>query len=143
MDNIIDSWIQDVVGQETQNAFHVNKNAKRTPLAGVIDNITPTQTRSAGTADFSVTGTQVFLNQCQSNGTGDWPFVTSTTGTGPIVVLNFSTTQRAGYSPHQRWTTGILVDSSTAPNAPSQTPGVPYRDRGTAGSGQDCTSSWR
>ena len=142
MDNIIDSWIQDVVGQETQNAFNVNKNAKRITLDRVIDNITTTQTRSAGTADFSVTGTQVLLNQCQSNGTGDWPFVTSTTGTGPIVVLNFSTTQSAGYSPHQRWTTGILVDSSTAPNAPSQTPGVAYRDRGTAGSGQGWTSGW-
>src|SRR5262249_11910397 len=56
MDNIIDSWIKDVVGQETQNAFNVNKNAKRVTLDHVIDNITATQTRSAGTGDFSVTG---------------------------------------------------------------------------------------
>ncbi|HXN21805.1 MAG TPA: hypothetical protein VOA41_03565 [Candidatus Dormibacteraeota bacterium] len=80
MDSVTDSWVQDVVGQETQNAFNVNKNAKRITLHQFINNVSVTQTRAAGTADFSIAGTQVFVNTCQSNGTGDWPLVTASTG---------------------------------------------------------------
>jgi len=142
MDNIIDGWIQDVVGQETQNAFDININAKQVTEDHVINNVTTTQTRSAGTADFSINGTEVFVNQCQSNGTGDWPLITAAMGTGPAAVLNFSTTQQAGISPHQRWYTGLLADSSSLPNAPSGTPGIAYRDRGNFGSGQGWTVGW-
>ena len=142
MDSIIDSWMEDVVGQETQNAFNVNNKAKRITLDNVINNVSTTQTRSAGTADFAMTGTEVFVNNCQSNGTGDWPLITQATGTGPIAALNFSSTQHAGISPHQRWTTGLLADNATIPNAPQGTPGIAYRNRGTAGSGQGWTTAW-
>src|SRR5712692_6143461 len=142
MDNIINAWMLDLVGQETQNAFDVNINAKQVTVDHVINNVSTTQTRSAGTADFSLTGTQVLVNKCQSNGTGDWPLVTSAMGTGPAAALNFTSTQAAGISPHQRWYTGLLADSSSLPNAPSQTPGIGYRDRGNAGSGQGWTVGW-
>lgn len=142
MDSVIDAWMKDVVGQETQNAFNVNKNGKRVTLDQVINNVSVTQTNPAATADFSITGTQVFVNKCQSNGTGDWPLVTSSTGTGPIAVLNFFSTQRAGVSPHQRWTTGLLTDNAVIPNATSGAPGIAYRNRGTAGSGHGWTIGW-
>src|SRR5262249_37987382 len=142
VDSIIDSWMEDVIGQETQNAFNVNNKAKRITLDNVINNVSTTQTRSAGTADFAITGTEVFVNNCQSNGTGDWPLVTQATGAGPIAVLNFSSTQHAGISRHQRWTTGVLADNASIPNAPQSTPGIAYRNRGTAGSGQGWTTAW-
>ena len=28
MDNVLDAWVKDVVGQETQNAWNVNKNSR-------------------------------------------------------------------------------------------------------------------
>ena len=142
LDAVMDGWVSDVVGQETQNAFNISNTSKRITFDHVINNVTTTQTRSAGTADFDVTGTEVLVNWCQSNGTGDWPIVTAAEGTGPIVVLNFSSTQKAGISPHQRWTTGILADSDSFPNAPSGTQGVAFRNRGTAGSGQGWTTGW-
>jgi hypothetical protein len=142
MDRVIDSWAQDCVGQETQNAWNVNKNARRITLDHVINMISTAQTRAAGTGDFSVTGTEVLVNKSQSNGTGDWPFITAATGTGPIVFLNCTSTQAAGISPHQRWTTGILADGCSLPNAPQGTPGIAWRNRGTAGSGQGWTSGW-
>jgi hypothetical protein len=142
MSAVIDGWVSDVVGQETQNAFNISNTSKRITFDHVINNVTTTQTRSAGTADFDVTGTEVLVNWCQSNGTGDWPIVTAAEGTGPIVVLNFYSTQKAGISPHQRWTTGILADSDSFPNAPSGTSGVAFRNRGTAGSGQGWTTGW-
>ena len=142
MNAVEDGWVTDVVGQETQNAFNISNNGKRITFDHVINNVTTTQTRSAGTADFDVTGTEVLVNWCESNGTGDWPIVTAAEGTGPIVVLNFSSTQKAGISPHQRWTTGILADSDSFPNALSGTQGVAFRNRGTSGSGQGWASGW-
>jgi hypothetical protein len=142
MDNLIDGWISDVVGQETQNAFDINTNAKQVTEDHVINAVTTTQTRSAGTADFSINGSEVFVNQCQSNGTGDWPIIAAAMGTGPATALNFTSTQAAGISPHQRWYTGLLADNSSFPNAPQQTPGVGYRNRGNAGSGQGWTVGW-
>jgi hypothetical protein len=142
MNAVKDGWVSDVVGQETQNAFNISNTSKRITFDHVINNVSTTQTRSAGTADFDVTGTEVLVNWCQSNGTGDWPIVTAAEGTGPIVILNFYSTQSAGISPHQRWTTGVLADSDSLPNAPSGTPGIAFRNRGTAGSGQGWTTGW-
>jgi hypothetical protein len=107
----------------------------------VINNVSVPQTRAARTGDFGITGTEVLLDKCQSNGSGDWAIVTAAEGTGPIVVLNFSGTQTSGISPHQRWTTGVLTDSSSFPNAGNK-PGVSYSNRGTDGSGHGWTTGW-
>jgi len=142
MENIIDSWVCNVIGQETQSSFNVSKTAKRITLDMVINNNSTAQHNSAPKADFSVTGTQILINRCQSNGTGSWPIVTSSTGTGPIVVLSFSSSQKLGFSPHQRWTTGILADNCTFPNAPVSGQGIAYRNRVSGGSGQGWACGW-
>jgi hypothetical protein len=142
MSAVKDGWVSDVVGQETQNAFNISSTSKRITFDHIINDVTTTQTRSAGTADFDVTGSEVLVSWCQSNGTGDWPILTAAEGTGPIVILNFYTTQKAGISPHQRWTTGVLADSDSLPNPPSGTQGIAFRNRGTAGSGQGWTTGW-
>jgi len=136
MDNIIDSWILDVVGQETMNAFEIGGRAKRITLDTVSNNISVPQTNSAAPTAFSVTGTQVLLNNCQANSLGVWPFVTGSTGTGPTVVLNFSTTENHPLEPHQRWYTGLLTDNGVLNS------GVSYINRRTAGSGHGWAIGW-
>jgi len=136
MDNIIDSWILDVVGQETMNAFEIGGRAKRITLDTVANNVSVPQTISAAPTAFSVTGTQVLLNNCQANSVGIWPFVTGSTGTGPTVVLNFSTTENHPLEPHQRWYTGLLTDNG------SLSSGVSYINRRTAGSGHGWAIGW-
>lgn len=136
MDALIDSWILDVVGQETMNAFSVNGKAKRVTLDSVINNVSITQTNSAAPTAFAVDGTQVLLNNCQANSRGIWPFVTESTGTGPAVVLNFSTTENHPLEPHQRWYTGLLTDNGIFNS------GVSYINRRTAGSGHGWASGW-
>ena len=142
MDDTIDSWVRDVAIQDGVNCVTVTANCKQLTLDQVVIRHTVPSTNAAGPADFAVTGTQILLNQCQSFGTGSWAFVTQSGGTGPIVALNFSSTQQSGISPHQRWTTGILADNCSLPNAPSQTQGIAYHNRGTAGSGQGWTTGW-
>jgi len=141
MQNAFNSWILDVVGQETQNAFTIDQNTRQVTLEKVINNLSTAQTAGAGSADFAVTGTQIFVDNCQSNGSGDWPLLTQSGGTGPIAVLNFSSTQHGGIGGHQRWTTGLLVDNATLPNAPSATPGIAFLNRGL-GVGQGWAMGW-
>jgi autotransporter-associated beta strand protein len=142
MNNLIDSWARDIVIQDGVNCFTLQKNTKRVTIDEVIITHTVPSTAAAGPSDFACTGTQVLFNKCQALGVGSWPFVTHTTGTGPIVVLNFLSSQHAGISPHQRWCTGVLADHCELPDAPSQTQGIAYRNRGTAGSGHGWTTGW-
>jgi hypothetical protein len=142
MNNLIDSWARDIVIQDGVNCFTLDKATKRVTLDHVVITHTVPSTNAAGPSDFACTGTQIFYNKCQTYGTGSWPFVTHVTGTGPIVILNFYSTQAAGISPHQRWCTGILSDNCSLPNAPAGTQGIAYRNRGTAGSGHGWTTGW-
>jgi len=141
MQNVLNGWIYDVVGQETQGAFVLNKNTRQITLEKVINNVSVVQTLSTPSADFAITGTQIFVDNCQSNGTGDWPFVTQSGGTGPIAVLNFSSTQNKGMGGHQRWTTGLLIDNATLSNAPEAAPGIVYENRGLS-EGQGWAMGW-
>ena len=141
MDRVIDSWVSDVQVQDTQNSFSVGGSAKRVTLDDVVVSHTIAHTGD-GMADFSVSATQALVNRCASNGAGSWPIVTQGEETGPIVVLNFTSDQPSGISPHQRWATGLLADSCQFPNSPKGTPGVAFWDRGTHGSGQGWTVGW-
>ena len=55
------------------------------------------------------------------SGKGVWPVVTQAGVTGPNVVLHFKSDE-AGVAPHQRWATGLLVDSSEFTTAPTAGP---------------------
>jgi hypothetical protein len=141
-DAIIDSWASDVVAQDTINGVFVNHGAKRLTLDRVSLPHTIAHTTAAGPEDFNGIGTQILFNQCVSDGQGSFPFSTMAEGTGPIVYLNCTSTQHAGVSPHMRWTTGILSDGLSIPNAPSGTQGISYRDRGVLGSGHGWTTGF-
>ncbi|HZI32698.1 MAG TPA: hypothetical protein VFF11_10170, partial [Candidatus Binatia bacterium] len=144
MDNVIDSWVRDVAIQDGANCVSLSKDCKRMTVDNVVITHTVVQTASAAPSDFATTGTQILLNQCHSYGTGSWPYVMHTTGTGPIVLLNCSSTQDRGVAPHQRWCTGILADNCQFPNAQSKDDkeGIAYGNHGTDGSGHGWTTGW-
>jgi hypothetical protein len=141
-DAVVDGWASDVLAQDTINGVFVNHGAKRLTLDQVSLTHTIPHTTAAGPEDFNGIGTQILFNKCVSNGQGSFPFSTMAEGTGPIVYLNCTSTQHAGVSPHMRWTTGILSDGLSVPNAPSGTQGISYRDRGVLGSGHGWTTGF-
>lgn len=141
MNAVIDGWAQDIAVEETQNGILVDSSAKQVTLDSISITHSVAHTGD-GPADFTVNGTQIFLNRCSSNGRGSWPFVTQARVTGPIVVLNFSSDQPSGISPHQRWATGLLADNCQLPNSPRATPGIAFSNRGTAGSGHGWDVGW-
>src|SRR5581483_2822610 len=142
MDNIIDSWLRDVTIQDGVNSLTVQTGAKRVTVDSVNIIRTVVISDAAPPADFTGNGTQILFNKCQSSGTGVWPFLTAGESTGPIVLLNFYSTENGGISPHQRWTTALLSDNCSLPNAPSGTQGISYRNRANHGSGQGWTTGW-
>ena len=70
-----------------------------------------------------------------------WPVVTQVGVTGPNVVLNFKSTT-AGIAPHQRWATGLLVDSSEFTGGTDRRPNIAFSNREYAGSGHGWSVGW-
>ncbi|HEY2516574.1 MAG TPA: hypothetical protein VGI39_37145, partial [Polyangiaceae bacterium] len=128
-----------------QNTLVVGTSAKRITIRDV--HVTHTVDHTGDRmADFGLSGTEVLVDRGSSNGTGEWPLLTQGEVSGPIVALNFSSSQQAGIGPHQRWAVGLLTDGATLPNAPNNSDGgatgISYSDRGNHGSGQGWAMGW-
>lgn len=146
MKETINSWMSDVYFQDTQNTVTISNDVKAVTMDQVVVNHTVTHTGDR-MADFGISGTEIFLNRCSSIGAvGEWPMVMQSRVTGPIVLLNFFSTQAAGIAPHQRWGTGMLADNASLPDAPKNpnggATGIAYQDRGNHGSGQGWAAGW-
>jgi hypothetical protein len=142
MGAVIDGWVQDVAIQDTENSVTLDGATKRITIDSVSVNHTIDFTFSAGPEDIGISGTQVFVNRPSVTGNlGVWPFVTQSRVTGPVVLLNCDSDYR-GFSPHQRWATGLLADGCQFPGGNSSAPGIAYSDRGTNGSGHGWDAGW-
>jgi hypothetical protein len=75
------------------------------------------------------------------SGKGIWPVVTQAGVTGPNVVLHFRS-EEAGVAPHQRWATGLLVDSSEFATGTERRPNIAFSNREHAGSGHGWSVGW-
>ena len=138
---VINAWARDIAIQDTQNSITLSNSVKQVTLDSVSVTHTITHSGSDAPADFSISGTQVLVNRCSVIGSGVWPVVTQSRVTGPVAVLNFIASER-GFSPHQRWATGLLCDGCQFPGATSGTPGIAYSNRGTDGSGHGWDAGW-
>jgi hypothetical protein len=145
IDAVEDSWLADLVFQDTQNTVTVGNAAKRVTIDAVHVNHTVPHTGDR-MADFGLSGTQILVNKSSSDGTGEWPLLTQGEVSGPIVALNFASSQAAGIGPHQRWAVGLLADNASLPQAPNNADGgatgISYSDRGNHGSGQGWAMGW-
>lgn len=142
MDAVIDAWIRDVFVQDTENTFTLTLATKQVTFDHVTVAHSIPFTLSAGPVDFAISGTQVLINKCAvTTNPGVWAYATHSRTTGPVVLLNSSSDSR-GFSPHQRWATGLLADSCQFPGGTSGTPGIAYSDRGNFGSGHGWDAGW-
>lgn len=140
VDKVINGWIRDVVCQEHQNTISIEKQVKQFTLYKVVTNNTTVQTNGAPAAFFGLTGTQILMEDCKSTGMGLWGVSSGSTGTGPIVVLNYTCDDR-GVTPHMRWTTGFLADGGVMTGG-SKDGNIRWENRRTAGSGHGWATAW-
>ena len=111
MSAVSDGWVRDVAVEDTQNTITLGSTVRRVTLENVHIRHTVPFTGAASPADIAISGTQILVHRSSVSGKRVWPIVTQDGVTGPNVVLNF-TSDEAGVAPHQRWATGLLVDSS-------------------------------
>ena len=137
---VVDAWLSDIFIQDGQNSCIIDRDAKRV----TVDSVVTTHTCGVlgNPANLSCTGSQILFNKCRELTTTSWAFVTGANGCGPIVVLNLYAEPTAGISPHQRWTTGVLADNCSLPNAPQGAPGIAFWNRGLLGGGQGWCTGW-
>jgi hypothetical protein len=141
MSAVTDGWVRDVVAEETQNTITIGHNVRRVTLDNVHIRHTVPFTGAASPADIAISGTQILVHRSSVTGKGVWPIVTQQGVTGPNVVLDFMSDQ-AGIAPHQRWATGLLVDSSVLRNGTERRPNIAFSNREYAGSGHGWSVGW-
>lgn len=140
MDAVEDSWARDLDIQETQNGIVIGEGAKHLTLTNISITHSAPHSSTPAPADFALQGTQILLDRCRVTGEGTWPVITRSEATGPLVILNF-TADHGGVAPHQRWTTGLLVDGGKFPGGTEHKPGVAFANR-ASGSGQGWSVGW-
>ena len=132
-----DSWVRNVAMIDTTEGIRVDFNSERITLIRVDVEQSKTVTSSARPFDFAINGTQVLVDR--ATGTGDKVtfFATEPRQQGPVVILNSVFHGDGNLEPHQRWSTGLLVDNCSVPDG-----GIHLINRGVMGSGHGWTIGW-
>jgi hypothetical protein len=137
MDNIADSWLRGLAFVDTTNSVTIGHNAERLTVVQVDVHQDDTVTSHAQPFDFSVAGSQILLDRCSGSGDRVTYVATQSHGEGPVVVLHCRFTGGGQIEGHQRWSTGLLVDSCVV-----QDGRINLRNRGTMGSGHGWANGW-
>jgi len=138
IDNSEDCWLRDIVTSDTLNVAIVLGNARRITLLHINGFHTATIEKGAGyPSDFTIRGSQVLIDRCSSKGDGAFFVDTSHASAALNVVLNCVFDGKGAIQPHQRWSTGLLIDSCKLPEGK-----VEFINRNTAGSGHGWAIGW-
>jgi hypothetical protein len=133
----VDSWMQAFTLEETTNGVRINSGSERiTVLKCEIEQHVPV-TSHAKPADFACNGSQILFDRCWGSGDSTFYFATQDRQQGPVVVLNCRFLGNGHMQPHQRWSTGLLIDSCELPGG-----GIDLMNRGEMGSGHGWAIGW-
>lgn len=131
----MDGWVRNVEIFNTVNSISIT--ARRITLDNIrITHEVPT-IGAAKPADLNGSGSQILFNHCTITGDNLFFFATGPKGTGPVVLLNCTFQGNGWIQPHQRWSTGLLVDGCQVPGG-----GIDFMNRGAMGSGHGWAIGW-
>ena len=132
-----DSWVRNVAMIDTTEGVRMDFNSERITLTRVDVEQSKTVTSSAKPFDFAINGTQVLVDRATGIGNSVIYFATEPRQQGPVVILNSVFRGDGNLEPHQRWSTGLLVDNCAVPSG-----GIHLINRGVEGSGHGWTIGW-
>jgi hypothetical protein len=132
-----DSWVRNVAMIDTTEGIRMDSNSERITLTRVDVEQSKTVTSSAKPFDFAINGTQVLVDRATGTGDSVTYFATEPRQQGPVVILNSVFHGDGNIEPHQRWSTGLLIDNCAVPNG-----GIHLINRGIMGSGHGWTIGW-
>jgi len=130
-----DCWVRDVVMDETVNSTTIV--GRRITMEQVMVFHSVPNLGASKPTDFSLEGSQILLNGCSSKGDNLYFVWTGSLQPGPNVLLNCTFQGHGRLQPHQRWSTGLLVDNCAVPEG-----GIDFMNRGVMGSGHGWTMGW-
>jgi hypothetical protein len=138
VDNVIDGWVKDLYVKDCVNCTSFSRETKRITIEDVYIQHTDAGVPGAPyPADFALSGTQALLNRVSDMAAKNvYTVITQSLGAGPMVALNFQTSGQKAVEPHQRWSTGMLLDNMVGDG------GVNFSNRGNSGSGQGWAMGW-
>jgi len=135
--SVKDGWVRNLRVLNTTGPVNLDNDTRRV----TVQNVDVTQSidlvGAAKSADFSVDGTQILIDRCSANESNVFYIATGAREQGPNVVLHCVFHGDGHVQPHQRWSTGLLVDSTEAPEG-----GIDLMNRGEMGSGHGWTMGW-
>ena len=130
-----DCWVKDVYCEETMNSTTIL--GKITMQQVIVTHTFPNLGASKPT-DFSIEGSQILIDRCKITGDNEYFVWTGSLDPGPNVLLNCTFNGHGSrIQPHQRWSTGMLIDNCKVPDG-----GIDFMNRGVAGSGHGWTMGW-
>jgi hypothetical protein len=132
-----DIWLRDLDIHDTTNFIQVEAPARRVTIDRVdLTNRKPI-TSPAKPFGFSLAGTQTLVMRSSSHGDKIFFAATQARIQGPNVLLDCDFTGNQAVEPHQRWSTGFLVD-----NVHVHGGGIHLINRGEMGSGHGWAIGW-
>ena len=132
-----DVWLRDLDIHDTTNFIQVEAPALRVTIDRVdLTNRKPI-TSPAKPFGFSLAGTQTLVMRSSSHGDKIFFAATQARIQGPNVLLDCNFTGDQDVEPHQRWSTGFLID-----NVHVHGGGIHLINRGEMGSGHGWTIGW-
>lgn len=138
LDNCEDCWIKDIAMHDTLGNVEVGSGARRITIENARAVHNSTVEKGAGyPADFSIKGSQVFLNRCTSKGDGSFYVATLNSEAVLNVALNCTFEGKGSIQPHMHWSTGLLIDSCRLPDGR-----IEFINRNTSGSGHGWAIGW-
>lgn len=135
--DVVDSWIRGVTLEDTTNGMSINNGSERTTFlrCGIVQHVAVTS--HAKPADFAINGSQILLDHCTGSGDSTFYIVTQDRQQGPVVALHCRFLGNGHIQPHQRWSTGLLIDNCEVPGG-----GIDLMNRGEMGSGHGWPIGW-
>jgi hypothetical protein len=137
IDASVDSWVRNVAMIGTTEGVRMDIESERITLTRVDVEQSKTVTSSAKPFDFAINGTQVLVDRATGTGNSVFYFATGPRQQGPVVILNSVFHGDGNLEPHQRWSTGLLVDNCSVPEG-----GIHLVNRGNMGSGHGWATGW-
>jgi len=132
-----DAWVRDLRIDDTTEGIDAASDTSRITVVDVVFHHTTTITSSAKPGDLKVRGGQMLILRCASVGDDLFYVMTGARNQGPNVVLDSLFRGNGRIQPHQRWSTGFLVDNTQVPNG-----GIDLMNRGQMGTGHGWTMGW-
>jgi hypothetical protein len=137
MKSVKDGWIRNVRIQNTTGPVNMDHETQRVTVTRVDITQAEPLIGAAKSADFSIDGTQILVDRSTATESNVFYIATGARKQGPNVVLHCVFHGDGHVQPHQRWSTGLLVDSTEVPEG-----GIDLMNRGAMGSGHGWTMGW-